>query len=171
MEYKSALVLTGVLSLTSMAQSQQIDSCLEIISDQQRLACYDQAHGYTDKTTFERPISISNSGKAKTEAGDLSRQSGPLPSGAASNRAALVEAQQAYDSVLADAVTMTVTEVRETKSRQRYFFTDNGRTFKRITSRDISFRVFDSVKIEGGVLGSMFLINQDDLKIKVKELK
>ena len=51
------------------------------------------------------------------------------------------------------------------------FYTILSRSFLRGLGLDFGFVDEHELKIEGGVLGSMFLINQDDLKIKVKELK
>ena len=83
----------------------------------------------------------------------------------------LIRAQEAYDQVVADSITMLVTKVNKTKRQGVYFTTNTGRTFKKVTDRNIAFRVDDQVELQPGVLRSIFLVNQDGLRIKVKEIK
>ena len=82
-----------------------------------------------------------------------------------------IRAQEAYDQVVADSITMLVTKVNKTKRQGVYFTTNTGRTFKKVTDRNIAFRVDDQVELKPGVLRSIFLVNQDGLRIKVKEIK
>ena len=82
-----------------------------------------------------------------------------------------IRAQEAYDQVVADSITMSVTKVNKTKRQGVYFTTNTGRIFKKVTDRNIAFRVDDQVELKPGVLRSIFLVNQDGLRIKVKEIK
>ncbi|RMA79464.1 hypothetical protein DFR27_1905 [Umboniibacter marinipuniceus] len=79
-------------------------------------------------------------------------------------------AQEAYDEVIANAQTLVVTDVRRNSRRQVFFATEQGRTFRRESGSYASFKEGDQLSIESGMMSSMFLVNQDGLRIKVKEL-
>jgi predicted P-loop ATPase/GTPase len=83
----------------------------------------------------------------------------------------LTAAQDAYDKVIANSQTLKIISVSQSRSRKSYYFTDSGRVFLKNTDRRATFKENDSVTLELGFLGSLFMTNQDDVRIKVKEMK
>ena len=60
--------------------------------------------------------------------------------------------------------------VMDKRTGRIIFLAEDGREFARSASSMRKFDVADEVSIERGMLGSMFLVRQDGLRIKVKEL-
>jgi hypothetical protein len=164
MEYKSKIILLITILLAGQAQARDASGCLNIQDNSARLACYDRELGFRSAAP-ERPQVLQQT-----------RQSRPvvdskLSASSASSSPVLARAQEAYDQVVADSITMLVTKVNKTKRQGTYFSTNTNRTFKRVTDRSIAFKVNDRIELQPGVLGSIFLVNQAGLRIKVKEIK
>ena len=83
----------------------------------------------------------------------------------------MTAAQKAYDSVIANSLTMKIIKVITSKRKKVYYYTDTGRVFRKNTDRTVNFKVNDQVKIEKGFLAAQFLRNQNDTKIKVEEIE
>ena len=151
-----AALLCALFSMS--AQADEVKKCLEIQNSDQRLACYDSAFGYSQPVvSVEKPVRKTNDNSAVPA--DV------VPS------AVTTKAQQAYDQVIADSKSMVITKVGETRRGQLYFFTDKGRTFKRLTDRNLTLKVGQVVRLEKGLLSAIFLVAEDGPKIKVSEIK
>ena len=185
--------------LSSFAQSQSVEACRQEVDDSARLACYDALFAADQLTSVEDRVEVfepsaaemaSNSSEsASVEATAVAvapvvnqvNAAEPAPVSVQSDVAATEEdvsvddavaakAQEAYDEVIANAQTLIVSDVRRNSRRQVFFATEQGRTFRRESGSYASFKEGDQLSIETGMMSSMFLVNQDGLRIKVKEL-
>ena len=164
MECTRKLILLIGLTLSLSAHSNDVNDCLSIEDSSARLACYDQTLGYAGATV---PVSTSVGISASPVVGAITR----VPERPSAQVGTVAAAQSAYDQVIANSLSMTVTKVHKTKSRKVYYYTDTGRIFRKTSERPITFKVDDKVNIEGGFLGAQFLRNQDGRKIKIREVK
>ena len=185
--------------LSSFAQSQSVELCRQEVDDRARLACYDALFSPAPLTSAEDRVETvestaaemasNNSEGAAVEATAVAvapvvnqvDAAKPAPVSVQSDVAATEEdisvddavaakAQEAYDEVIANAQTLIVSDVRRNSRRQVFFATEQGRTFRRESGSYASFKEGDQLSIETGMMSSMFLVNQDGLRIKVKEL-
>lgn len=164
MEYTRNLVLLTGLFVSLSVQSNDINPCLTITNSSERLACYDRAHGYQNENRdqlLSEGVTVDAPEKAKIRAVEK-----PI-----AKKVIVTAAQNAYDRVIANSLTMKVVKVVTTKRKKVYYYTDTGRVFRKNTDRTVTFRINDQVKIEQGFLDAQFLINQDGTKIKIKEIK
>jgi hypothetical protein len=172
------------------------ESCTRIESADERLACYD-SYFMTSVTTeggaVEGDVASETSVTSNTELSDASlveassAEQMEAPVGATSEAVvgsaasdvelsaevvaeAETKAREAYEQVITDAQTLTISAVQRTRRGSVFFQTEQGRTFKRETSRNVYFSDGDRVTIERGVFSSLFLENQDGLRIKVSEV-
>jgi hypothetical protein len=164
MEYKRQLILLISLFLAGTVQAEPASDCVRISDNTARLACYDSALGYKPKVRPERPQAI-RTVTASPQKTVQASQSEPT------SKEVLVTAQKAYDAVVADSKTMVITKVVETRQGKAYFYTHTDRIFKRMTDRSVVFKKDDQIQMQGGLLGSVFLVNQNGLRIKVREMK
>ena len=155
-------------------QARDASDCLDIADNNARLSCYDRALGYRNMTAPERPQMLQQTRQSRSSSED-SNQSSSQPSkqsiSVSTSTPVMIKAQQAYDQVVADSISMLITKVKNTQRKESYFTTNTNRKFKRVSERQVAFRVNDRVELQPGVLGSMFLVNQVGLRIKVKEIK
>ena len=174
MEYKSKIILLMTILVAGTVQARDASDCLDIADNNARLSCYDQALGYRNMTAPERPQMLQQTRQSRSSSED-SNQSSSQPSkqsiSVSTSTPVMIKAQQAYDQVVADSISMLITKVKNTQRKESYFTTNTNRKFKRVSDRQVAFRVNDRVELQPGVLGSMFLVNQVGLRIKVKEIK
>lgn len=187
-----ALLFVGACSATSASP----ESCTSISNSSERLACYDAyfmsaiiENAETNETpvadetqspsvvTLEDTIESSDTARTNTSSAVVAS----VPAAASVEEATPVSpdvvaeaesrAREAYDQVITDAQAMTISDVQRTRRGSVFFRTEQGRTFKKETSRNVYFSKGDSVVIERGIFSSMFLENQDGLRIKVSEVE
>lgn len=187
-----ALLFVGACSATSASP----ESCTSISNSSERLACYDAyfmsaiiENAETNETpvadetqspsvvTLEDTIESSDTARTNTSSAVVAS----VPAAASVEEATPVSpdvvaeaesrAREAYDQVITDAQAMTISDVQRTRRGSVFFQTEQGRTFKKETSRNVYFSKGDSVVIERGIFSSMFLENQDGLRIKVSEVE
>ena len=174
MEYKSKIILLMTILVAGTVQARDASDCLDIADNNARLFCYDRALGYRNMTAPERPQMLQQTRQSRSSSED-SNQSSSQPSkqsiSVSTSTPVMIKAQQAYDQVVADSISMLITKVKNTQRKESYFTTNTNRKFKRVSDRQVAFRVNDRVELQPGVLGSMFLVNQVGLRIKVKEIK
>ncbi len=164
MEYTRNLALLAGLLMSLAVQSSEIDHCLTITNSSARLSCYDQAVGYQDGAA-ERVVSKAIILNSATPPNSQTIEK-PI-----AKKVTVTAAQKAYDSVIANSLTMKIIKVITSKRKKVYYYTDTGRVFRKNTDRTVDFKVNDQVKIEKGFLAAQFLRNQNDTKIKVKEIE
>ena len=168
MENYCKLILIISLSLSPLAVGADLDQCLKISNDRDRLKCYDQLHGFDQSSkanigrlenrTLERPSPV-KLGSSETVGSN------------SADDAIIGAAQQAYDTIIANSQTLKISNISKSRSGKVYYYTQSGRVFRKNTDRTVTFKRNDSVTLELGFLGSMFMTNQDSIRIKVKEMK
>ena len=174
MEYKSKIILLMTIVVAGTAQARDASDCLDIADNNARLSCYDRALGYRNMTAPERPQMLQQTRQSQCSPEDSNQSSSQSPTqsiSASTSTPVMIKAQQAYDQVVADSISMLITKVKNTQRKESYFTTNTNRKFKRVSDRQVAFRVNDRVELQPGVLGSIFLVNQVGLRIKVKEIK
>lgn len=168
MENYGKLILLISLGLSPLAVSADLDQCLKISNDRDRLKCYDKYHGFDQSSepnigrlenrTLERPSPVKlGSSTAEGNRG--------------ADGATISAAQKAYDTIIANSQTLKISNISKSRSGKVYYYTQSGRVFRKNTDRTVTFKRNDSVTLELGFLGSMFMTNQDNIRIKVKEMK
>tara|TARA_B100000780_G_scaffold265622_1_gene221183 strand:- start:1770 stop:2267 length:498 start_codon:yes stop_codon:yes gene_type:complete len=163
MEHTRNLILLTGLFVSLSVQSNDISLCLTITNGSERLACYDRDHGYQNENrdqVISEAVTVDAPAKAKVQSIEK-----PI-----AKAVTVTLAQEAYDRVVADSLTMKVVKVVTTKRKKVYYYTDTGRVFRKNTDRTVTFKINDQVKIEKGFLQAKFLKNQDGTKIKVEEV-
>ncbi|MDB2395332.1 hypothetical protein N9W36_04205 [Porticoccaceae bacterium] len=168
MENYCKLILIISLSLSPLAVGADLDQCLKISNDRDRLKCYDKLHGFDQSSeanigrlenrTLERPSPV-KLGSSQTEGNKDA------------DGATISAAQKAYDTIIANSQTLKISNISKSRSGKVYYYTQSGRVFRKNTDRTVTFKRNDSVTLELGFLGSMFMTNQDNIRIKVKEMK
>ena len=168
MENYCKLILIISLSLSPLAVGADLDQCLKISNDRDRLKCYDKLHGFDQSSeanigrlenrTLELPSPV-KLGSSQTEGNKDA------------DGATISAAQKAYDTIIANSQTLKISNISKSRSGKVYYYTQSGRVFRKNTDRTVTFKRNDSVTLELGFLGSMFMTNQDSIRIKVKEMK
>jgi|TARA_B110000908_G_scaffold84486_1_gene100912 hypothetical protein len=164
MEYTRNLALLAGLLMSLAVQSNEINQCLKITNSSARLSCYDQAFGYKDGTAEQvvtKAITTKPSKMVLTPPADM-----PI-----TEKVTVTAAQNAYNLVIANSLTMKIVKVSTNKRKNVYYHTDTGRVFRKKTDRIVTFKVNDQVKIEKGFLAAQFLKNQNGTKVKVEEIR
>ncbi len=154
-----------------MANGADVSDCLEINNNKDRLKCYDKALKFvpsSDPKSLDLEIQTIRSVERPSA---IVEETTKVQSVVPSDTKTLSAAQEAYDNVIANSQTLKITGVSQSRSRKTYYFTDSGRVFLKNTDRRTTFKEDDSVTLELGFLGSLFMTNQDDVRIKVKEMK
>ena len=154
-----------------MANGADVSDCLEINNNKDRLKCYDKAFKFvpsSDPKSLDLEIQTIRSVERPSA---IVEETTKVQSVVPSDTKTLSAAQEAYDNVIANSQTLKITGVSQSRSRKTYYFTDSGRVFLKNTDRRTTFKEDDSVTLELGFLGSLFMTNQDDVRIKVKEMK
>lgn len=154
--------------MSPLAVGADLDQCLKISNDRDRLKCYDKLHGFDQSSeanigrlenrTLERPSPV-KLGSSKIEGNKDA------------DGATISAAQKAYDTIIANSQTLKISNISKSRSGKVYYYTQSGRVFRKNTDRTVTFKRNDSVTLELGFLGSMFMTNQDNIRIKVKEMK
>lgn len=154
--------------MSPLAVGADLDQCLKISNDRDRLKCYDKLHGFDQSSeanigrlenrTLELPSPV-KLGSSQTEGNKDA------------DGATISAAQKAYDTIIANSQTLKISNISKSRSGKVYYYTQSGRVFRKNTDRTVTFKRNDSVTLELGFLGSMFMTNQDSIRIKVKEMK
>ena len=173
MEYLRTKVAIAVMldAVCSFASAETIETCTEIKDPTTRLACYDNAlqkdvpKSVLEPKSVQAPKSTQVPKEAKAPAaikvaeqvlkGAIKKE---LPRRGASEKRPRVDNITRY----------TVTRVVTKYGGKIEYLTDNGRRFRKISTSPQSFKVGDVLVAKLGVFESVFLVNQDGKRIKVK---
>ena len=173
MEYlRTKVAIAAILgAVCSFVSAETIEKCTEIKDPTTRLACYDNAlqkdvpKSVLEPKSVQAPKSTQVPKKAKDPAaikvaeqvlkGAIKKE---LPRRGASEKRPRVDNITRY----------TVTRVVTKYGGKIEYLTDNGRRFRKISTSPQSFKVGDVLVAKLGVFESVFLVNQDGKRIKVK---
>lgn len=167
------IVLLIALAISSNAVADNAEHCVSIVDSKERLECYDRAlrpAKSADKKAANspRPKSIDTNvvSRAKGIAKEVTEKQTSVPRGALKE-----ELPRKADRIIKkedDPTRYTVTRIVRKYGGKIEFVTDNDRRFRKISTSDYLFEVGDVLVAKRGVFESVFLINQDGKRIKVK---
>ena len=173
MEYlRTKVAIAAILgAVCSFVSAETIETCTEIKDPTTRLACYDNAlqkdvpKSVLEPKSVQAPKSTQVPKEAKAPAaikvaeqvlkGAIKKE---LPRRGASEKRPRIDNITRY----------TVTRVVTKDGGKIEYLTDNGRRFRKISTSPQSFKVGDVLVAKLGVFESVFLVNQDGKRIKVK---
>ena len=173
MEYlRTKVAIAAILgAVCSFVSAETIETCTEIKDPTTRLACYDNVlqkdvpKSVLEPKSVQAPKSTQVPKEAKAPAaikvaeqvlkGAIKKE---LPRRGASEKRPRVDNITRY----------TVTRVVTKYGGKIEYLTDNGRRFRKISTSPQSFKVGDVLVAKLGVFESVFLVNQDGKRIKVK---
>lgn len=167
------IVLSIALAISSNAVADNADHCVSIVDSKERLECYDRAlrpAKSADKKAANSPrpknIDTNVVSRAKGIAKEVTEKQTSVPRGALKE-----ELPRKADRIIKkedDPTRYTVTRIVRKYGGKIEFVTDNDRRFRKISTSDYLFEVGDVLVAKRGVFESVFLINQDGKRIKVK---
>ena len=173
MEYlRTKVAIAAILgAVCSFVSAETIETCTEIKDPTTRLACYDNAlqkdvpKSVPEPKSVQAPKSTQVPKEAKDPAsiklaervlkGAIKKE---LPKRGASEKRPRID----------DITRYTVTRVVTKYGGKIEYLTDNGRRFRKISTSPQSFKVGDVLVAKLGVFDSIFLVNQNGNRIKVK---
>ena len=145
------IALLALLLASAGVNAQTLVECSKIADAAERVECYDKVAGRVEKKMVEPQV-------GSTEERIEARQQ------------AVAEEVIGDASVAPDIVTLKIARVVRDRSRRVTYVSEDGRLFARSSSEMKNFKVGDTVRIESGMLSAIFLVRDDGVKIKVKEV-
>ena len=173
MEYlRTKVAIAAILgAVCSFVSAETIETCTEIKDPTTRLACYDNAlQKDVPKSVLEpKSVQAPKSTQVPKEAKDPAaiKVAEQVLKGAIKKelpRRGVSEKRPRVDNITRYTVTRVVTKY----GGKIEYLTDNGRRFRKISTSPQSFKVGDVLVAKLGVFESVFLVNQDGKRIKVK---
>ena len=173
MEYlRTKVAIAAILgAMCSFVSAETIETCTEIKDPTTRLACYDNAlQKDVPKSVLEpKSVQAPKSTQVPKEAKDPAaiKVAEQVLKGAIKKelpRRGASEKRPRVDNITRYTVTRVVTKY----GGKIEYLTDNGRRFRKISTSPQSFKVGDVLVAKLGVFESVFLVNQDGKRIKVK---
>ena len=148
------LLCCGLLSQSVSAQS--FMECSDIELDTERLSCYDAAAAAI-KASIEKPQVGSSEQRQEQRNAEV---------------AAIVFGEEAAPEIVEEVpeqITFVIKDVLYTQRRDTIFVAEDGRLFKKVSDTQVTIKSGERVAIEDGFFGSIFLVTEKGVRIKVKE--
>ena len=148
------LLCCGLLSQSVSAQS--FMECSDIELDTERLSCYDAAAAAI-KASLEKPQVGSSEQRQEQRNAEV---------------AAIVFGEEAAPEIVEEVpeqITFVIKDVLYTQRRDTIFVAEDGRLFKKVSDTQVTIKAGERVAIEDGFFGSIFLVTEKGVRIKVKE--
>ena len=148
------LLCCGLLSQSVSAQS--FMECSDIELDTERLSCYDAAAAAI-KASIEKPQVGSSEQRQEQRNAEV---------------AAIVFGEEAAPEIVEEVpeqITFVIKDVLYTHRRDTIFVAEDGRLFKKVSDTQVTIKAGERVAIEDGFFGSIFLVTEKGVRIKVKE--
>ena len=148
------LLCCGLLSQSVSAQS--FMECSDIELDAERLSCYDAAAAAI-KASIEKPQVGSSEQRQEQRNAEV---------------AAIVFGEEAATEIVEEVpeqITFVIKDVLYTQRRDTIFVAEDGRLFKKVSDTQVTIKAGERVAIEDGFFGSIFLVTEKGVRIKVKE--
>ncbi len=179
MEYlRTKVAIAAILgAVCSFVSAETIETCTEIKDPTTRLACYDNALQKDVPKSVLEPKSVQAPNSTQPPKSTQVPKEAKAP-------AAIKVAEQVLKGAIKkdlpkrgasekrpridDITRYTVTRVVTKYGGKIEYLTDNGRRFRKISTSPQSFKVGDVLVAKLGVFESVFLVNQDGKRIKVK---
>lgn len=149
--YRKIAAILLVTFFSCSVSAETLLECSKIEDATERVACYDQLAGRVEEKLEEK---YEGTTEQRVEARKIDIAEEVVGSEAAAPELLLLEIANVY---------------RDRNNRVTYRTTD-GRYFKRSNSEKFTFKVGDICTLKKGAFSSIYLIREDGLKSKVKEL-
>ncbi|MBM27432.1 MAG: hypothetical protein CME58_03530 [Halieaceae bacterium] len=130
--------------------------CSDIELDTERLSCYDAAAAAI-KASIEKPQVGSSEQRQEQRNAEV---------------AAIVFGEEAAPEIVEEVpeqITFVIKDVLYTQRRNTIFVAEDGRLFKKVSDTQVTIKAGERVAIEDGFFGSIFLVTEKGVRIKVKE--
>ena len=130
--------------------------CSDIELDTERLSCYDAAAAAI-KASIEKPQVGSSEQRQEQRNAEV---------------AAIVFGEEAAPEIVEEVpeqITFVIKDVLYTQRRDTIFVAEDGRLFKKVSDTQVTIKAGERVAIEDGFFGSIFLVTEKGVRIKVKE--
>lgn len=154
--YRLCLTLLCFGMLSQSVSAQSFMECSDIELDTERLSCYDAAAAAI-KASIEKPQVGSSEQRQEQRNAEV---------------AAIVFGEEAAPEIVEEVpeqITFVIKDVLYTQRRDTIFVAEDGRLFKKISDTQVSIKAGERVAIEDGFFGSIFLVTEKGVRIKVKE--
>lgn len=145
------IAIAILLVASTAANAETLIECSRIDDAEERVACYDRLAGRVEEKMVEPQVGTT---EERIEARQLS----------------VAEEVIGDTSQAPDIVTLKISRIIRDRNRRVTYLSEDGRLFARSTSETKNFKEGDTVRIEKGVLSAIFLVRDDGMKIKVKEV-
>lgn len=149
---KKAAILISVFLVATNLGARTLMECAEIDDVNERVACYDELAG-----RVEEKLDKKHAGKTRQRV-------------EAKNRSITEEVVGAEESPERRLTSMQIDRVVRNRNGRVVYVTTDGRMFRKISQIPANFRKNARVRLQDGVFGSSFLVDEDGLKLKVREL-
>jgi hypothetical protein len=142
--------------ITATSSAQSFMECADIADDGERLACYDNA-ATAIKASLEKPQVGSSEQRQEQRNAEV---------------AAIVFGEEQAPEIIEqvpEQITFVIKDVLYTARRDTIFVAEDGRLFKKTADNNLTIKAGERVSIEDGMFGSIFLVTEKGVRIKVKE--
>ena len=154
--YRLCLTLLCWCLLSQSVSAQSFMECSDIELDTERLSCYDAAAAAI-KASIEKPQVGSSEQRQEQRNAEV---------------AAIVFGEEAAPEIVEEVpeqITFVIKDVLYTQRRDTIFVAEDGRLFKKVSDTQVTIKAGERVAIEDGFFGSIFLVTEKGVRIKVKE--
>lgn len=154
--YRNGLILAALTLLCAQANAQSFMECADIEDDANRLNCYDTAAAAI-KTSMQKPQAGSSEQRQEQRNAEV---------------AAIVFGEEQAPEIIEEVpeqITFIIKDVLFTQQRDTIFIAEDGRLFKKMSDTQVTIKRGERVSIEDGFFGSIFLVTEKGVRIKVKE--
>lgn len=154
--YRNGLIFVALALVCLEANAQSFMECADIEDDANRLSCYDNAASAI-KASLEKPQAGSSEQRQEQRNAEV---------------AAIVFGEEQAPEIIEEVpeqITFVIKDVLFTQRRETIFVAEDGRLFKKSADTRVTIKPGERVSIEDGFFGSIFLVTEKGVRIKVKE--
>jgi hypothetical protein len=152
-----SLLIAVLLASPALADDESLMACSDIAQDTDRLQCFDKLVADL-KDSLNTPQKGTQS--ERIEARSIDIQTAILG----------VEKVEEMSKNAPEAVGIKIVKVDKTPTRKIIYTADSGERYLKVSSKGRNFRKGDTVTLEDGVFGSIFMVGTNGLRIKVRAL-
>ena len=143
-------LLASPLGLTE-ERAETLVECAKIQNSEERVACYDRLAGRVEKKLEEQ-------------------QQGSTRDRVEKKNQVIAEEILGSEAPSSELYSLTIEKILRDRNRRVVYQTTDGRRFRRSSGTQSSFKAGDTLKMEEGFLGAVFLVSEDGKRIKVQEI-
>lgn len=154
--YRNGLIFVALALVCLEVNAQSFMECADIEDDANRLSCYDNAAAAI-KASLEKPQAGSSEQRQEQRNAEV---------------AAIVFGEEQAPEIIEEVpeqITFVIKDVLFTQRRETIFVAEDGRLFKKSADTRVTIKPGERVSIEDGFFGSIFLVTEKGVRIKVKE--